>query len=238
MHVYRDVVGQTVGEGRIRLRERDGDRAVVELLHPRGDDPVQRVRGLTRSLGVQHAIDREDQVVGGDVLAVVEGDTLPQADRPHGGVLVGRHLLGEPVVQLGVGGRPHEALVQIGRPAIVRVVDDRVGIARVGARAAGQPGVEAAAGLGRAGGRRRGPRRGGARRARGRAAAGRDQPSGSDGKTALRGVLEQTAASDKAHCSPSAFDGWTATDTRAAAFCRSDSRHPSSIAAAFSDIDT
>ena len=82
-------MGQGGEEGRIGLVRRDGDRGIVDPLD-RGDRvPERSVRGI--ALGVDLALDVEDDRVGVDGTAILEADTAAELEAP-----------GEPVG----GGRP------------------------------------------------------------------------------------------------------------------------------------
>lgn len=154
----------------VRLRERDGEGQVVDLLQPAerlglrvltlqvvvAGDLLEEVAGVLPVRRVRAVVPGVDVVVGGHLLAVVEGVAVLELDRP-GGVVLGRDRLGGHLVRL-VGlvvvdkraeqGGEHlgaARLVGVGRHQVLRLGDldphGRVGVALAGsavaARAAG-----------------------------------------------------------------------------------------------------
>ena len=68
------------GEDRVREVERGANGQVVHLCQRVGVDGGQVGVGATGLVGIQYALQREDQVVRGCGLAVVEGEALAQPD--------------------------------------------------------------------------------------------------------------------------------------------------------------
>src|SRR5699024_10680785 len=124
------VVEQAVGFGQPEL-----DGAL-----PGGDDFVEhgevRRRGL-RVIGVVDALEGEDDVVGGDGVAVGELDALLQSAGPDGGVVVGFEGLGQQRHDLRVVVPAVECVVEVDGAADVAVVDGDVGVDGVRGVAAG-----------------------------------------------------------------------------------------------------
>ena len=98
------VLGEAVEERHRRLLELDLDRPVVDLGQAAGVEQLDE-RRRQPELGVEQALERVDDVVGGDRLAVVELDALLEPDDVEVGGL-GLDLLGEAVlvgdVEVGV----------------------------------------------------------------------------------------------------------------------------------------
>ena len=91
----------------LRRLERHLDLVVAQLLDVGdvGDDPA-----VDRLVRILRALVGEDHVVGGEGVAVVEGDALAQVEGPLGAVVVGRPVDGE--VALG-----HQLGVDVGQAA-------------------------------------------------------------------------------------------------------------------------
>ena len=149
-----EVLPEVVDEARVRELQRDPHRRRVHLLHALGVDVADRGGSGTGRLRVDDAVDREDDVVGRDRLAVGELDTRTQPDVPHGGVAVHRlDRLGQHHLRaLEVGGRRGQRLVKRGDADDVGVRDRVVGVDRVLGAAARGTDAEIAAGLASGGG--------------------------------------------------------------------------------------
>jgi hypothetical protein len=123
----------------------------VELLHALDVDRVDQRPALGERLRVKDPRDREHHVVGGEFLAVVEGDALAHPDRPLGGVGVRRDLPGQlklgQAVRVDVG----QLLVDGRDPDPVRRVVRVVRVHRVRGGTAGDGYLQRAAVLGLAG---------------------------------------------------------------------------------------
>ena len=80
------------------------DRRVIDLLHSRLAQDALEVRERSRiPLGVQEGLERGDDVVGPERLAVLERDALAQLERPHLGRGVGSPAFGEDRAQGQIG---------------------------------------------------------------------------------------------------------------------------------------
>src|SRR6185312_8841156 len=129
-------------EAAVRLGHRDlhGVRVdglgVLDVDGAQGDRAAQLVR--------QDAVQREDDVLGGQGLAVVEGDTLPQLDGPLREIAVGSDRLGQHVFELGVGVELYQRAVQRLQPGAVQVGDALVRVDRVRGPTAGESHLEVA----------------------------------------------------------------------------------------------
>src|SRR5699024_9985255 len=88
--------------------------------------------------GVVDALEGEDDVVGGDGVAVGELDALLQSASPDGGVVVGFEGLGQQRHDLRVVVPAVECVVEVDGAADVAVVDGDVGVDGVRGVAAGQ----------------------------------------------------------------------------------------------------
>ena len=162
------------GEGERRVRRVTWDcqgEGVDELdvLQVHGGEPER-----PREVLAHDALHGEEHILGREGLAVVEGDPLLQPDRPLGGILVGRDLLGQrqlgDVVQVPLD----HLVVQLRGAGEVDVLDAGVPVECVGGATAGQPSPQRPTPLrfGPGARRRRVRRRGGRRSARLEDAAG------------------------------------------------------------------
>ena len=143
-----EVLAEVVRERRVGELERHADGPVVQLLHAVALDVADRGGADLRVLRIGDPLEREDDVVGGDRLAVVEGQALLQADVPDLRALAGLDRLGQQHLQLGeVRTADRQRLVQVPDPHDVRVRDRLVGVDRVLRAAAGGTGADDPAGL-------------------------------------------------------------------------------------------
>jgi hypothetical protein len=141
------VLGEEVLEHCVRRLELDDHRRGVGLLGAvEVDDRRERHSG-GGGLGAGDPPEGEQDVLGGDVLAVVEGDALAELDRPRLRVGRGLHRLGErggdPVVVVP----DQQRLVEVEAARDVRVGHGPVRVERVRAAAAGGAVDEDAAAL-------------------------------------------------------------------------------------------
>ncbi len=93
-HDAVEVLADVVGEADVRGRQRDLHRARVERLGLADVDVADRRGAGARLLRVEDPPQREDDVLGGHLLAVVERDARPQLDGPHVRDLARRDRLG------------------------------------------------------------------------------------------------------------------------------------------------
>ena len=116
---------------------------LVERLEPLEVDRPERRR--PGQLPADDPPDREDDVVGGERLAVVEGDALPERDHPVGRRTVRADVLGQHEFRLGAGVQLEQRLVQRLRAGRVEVGQALVRVEGVRTGSAGQPHLQGAA---------------------------------------------------------------------------------------------
>ena len=134
-------------------RQRHDHREVVRLLHVLGIDRPQSGGAEQALLGVEDAIQRVDDVVGAERLAVVELDPVVQLDRPLGGLGLDDRLRQAVVRELVVVVVGDERLPARGQPRLVGLGDDALAVDDVARTAAGDTEAEVPAPL-RGAGRR------------------------------------------------------------------------------------
>ena len=149
------------------------------------DDRRQRDTG-GGGLLAGHPLEGEQHVLGGDVLAVVEGDALAQLDRPGLGVGRGRHRLGDGGLDLVVVVPVEQRLVELEAARDVGVLHRTVGVEGVLGATAGGAVDEDAAGCRRH------------RRRSSRDAAGVEERGSADSSCGDAGVLEDLRRENRA----------------------------------------
>jgi hypothetical protein len=129
------VLTELLADRRVGLLQLESNGAGVQLADAVDVDRTEAAGPEQPLRGVEHALNRVHDVVGRERLAVVEGDSLPEADRPRVRSIL-RHRLGEAiggqVVALVVDQKRFEAGHQaslVGLGDDVLAVDDVLGAA-------------------------------------------------------------------------------------------------------------
>ena len=193
------VLAELLGDRRVGHGQRDAHRQVVHLLQVLGIDRREAGGAEQPGLRVEDAVDRVDDVVGRERLAVVELDPLAQADRP-----LLRRVLRELVRQAALVAADLELVLVVvgderlparGQAGLVGLGDDALAVDDVARAAARHAEAEVPAALGRTGRGRAAARR--RRRRSAAAAAGREAAGEHDGARTHQKVApgEASAAS-------------------------------------------